>query len=135
ITPTADPIWILRELDNIDKHRTFVVIQNQVTATVEIETEDGNVHTQTFHIATATKPMKQDAEVFSFSYSSPRPIATVDMKDQPRRNILFGETSVPGCVGLEVFALSREMIRIVDEIIPAFDSFFPVRSQGEWSSP
>jgi hypothetical protein len=124
IAPETDPIWILRELDNIDKHRTFVVIQNQVTVAVEIVAQSGEVHTQTFHIFTATKPMDPNAQAFGVTFPSPRPIATVDMKGEPSRNILFHEWSVPGCLGLEVFTLTREMIRIVNEIIPTFDRFF-----------
>lgn len=125
VVPESDPLWILRELDNIDKHRTFVVIQNQIRVPVEISTKSGKVYTETFEIATATQPVKANTQLFSFSYTAPEPIATVEMKDQPTRNILFSEQAVPGCVGREVFGLAREMIRITEAIIPTFDKFFP----------
>jgi hypothetical protein len=124
VSPETDLLWMLRELDNVDKHRTFVVIQNQITVPLEIMMEGGEVKTQIFGIATTTKPMDANAQVFSVSYAAPRPIATVDMKDQPKRNIRFGDPSVPGCAGLEVFELTREMIRLAKEIIETFDRFF-----------
>src|SRR5262245_56397094 len=38
VAPESDALWLLQELDNIDKHRTFVVIQNNVRVIADIET-------------------------------------------------------------------------------------------------
>ncbi len=122
IAPLTDPLWRLHKLDNVDKHRTFVIIEHRVRGSVTAYSDDGALsHTMPF--VKTTDPTKPNAELFDLGWPHPKSPATVNM-DGATRHVEFAETDGL-CDGIEVFGLARSMIATVDDIVVKFDPFFP----------
>jgi hypothetical protein len=122
IAPTADPMWIVRELDNIDKHRTVVVMKQRTAMHLRASSQD-EIHTHDFNVITAAEPTKPDAQVFDIGWPHPPPPATVEMK-HATSHIVFTETGGL-CDGIEVFPLMRQSITVVNDTLDNFSTFLP----------
>jgi len=111
--PTADPLYILSQLDNIDKHR-IVIVFNQALAT------SGFVHQE--GIATpfkATQPVKAGDQVLDLGVRliPDKPVAY--QMDNLTPHVTFAETDGI-CDGESVFPLFRDMQHAVTAIVADF---------------
>ena len=115
--PKEDVLWILRELDNIDKHRTVLVLDNRTTVTGTAFSED-EVYSNRFVFR--KQPVKAGTEVFNFDWPHPVPPTKVQMDDMSDF-IVFDKTDGL-CDGKSVFPMFRKMVATVNDTIDRFFS-------------
>jgi len=120
-SPTSDELWLLKRLDDIDKHCTVFVLDNRILIQRTAASEDSRYgHRFRF----VKEPMKPETEVFDIGWPRPVPPTGVGM-DDISRFVVFDETD-PLCDGRETIPLVRDIIDAVDSTATAFDRFFPV---------
>lgn len=122
-SPSSDPLWLLRELDNIDKHRSVLILENRVvvSGTAFGEEVEGTRLSAKFRFI--KEPAKPNTEVFTIDWPHPGKPAAVSMDDMSRF-VVFDKTDGL-CDGREVFPLCRSMIEAVHAELIKFDRFFP----------
>jgi len=119
-SPTSDELWLLKRLDDIDKHRTVFVLDNRIFIQGTAASEDSRVEHRFRFIK---EPMKPETEVFDIGWPHPVPPTGVSM-DDISRFVVFNETD-PLCDGRETIPVVRDIINAVDFTATAFDRFFP----------
>lgn len=119
--PTTHPLWRLRELDNIDKHRTFVAIEGEIRGAATAYAEDEAVF-YTTRFAKATDSAAPREQTFALDWPHAVPIARV-VVERSAKHLVFSDTGGL-CDGEDIFDLSRAMIRAVDETLDTFQHFF-----------
>jgi hypothetical protein len=114
--PRTDPLWFLRELSNVDKHRMLHVIV--------VIGEDALVHTQPalpgFAITFDTSgPLDKGAVALSFTAPRPAGIQSVAVKVEYRAGICFAATPETGAAPIDVTL--REIQLRASEIIDSLE--------------
>jgi hypothetical protein len=115
--PSTDPLWVLAELDNIDKHRTILVLDNRVFISGSAVSDEG--HRRDFWLS--KKPVEAETQVFDFRWPHPVPPTTVNVDDVSRL-VVFAETRV--CDHIGVVPMVVAMSKAVESTIGKFDRFF-----------
>jgi hypothetical protein len=132
--PTRDNLWILSELDNIDKHRTVVELGKYFNLPDIILTSSVTGRSKR-HVSSGRhefRPLKDRDEVFVVSYAS--------STDGPPKVDLDGLSALVTFEGTDlcdvknVLPLLRDLVATVKDIVDEFDANF--FSQGkDRSSP
>ena len=117
--PRADPLWILSELDNIDKHRTMLVLYNRISVTGVAYSKSGHYRSP---FQFRKRPVKTGTQTMTFARSHSDPPETVDMsKVSPY--VVLDETGGL-CDDLSIFPLFGRIRKAVTETIASFARFF-----------
>ena len=110
-SPESDPLWILSELDNIDKHRTILVV-------------DPRLMTKRRMVDGTTQVIKQPLVPGAQGFSSPCPIPQapdeVEM-EETSLTVVLSETGL-GWDNRIIFGVWRELIANVKVVISDFES-------------
>lgn len=118
--PTSDLLWMLSELDNIDKHRLLLIASPRLAdARLEV-TMGGETRTLTLSNRPEWVPLKLDAMRFRITATGP-PDAEVSVKADTSVGVVFAGTGL-NCDGMEIFPTVREMIADVKAIVGRFES-------------
>lgn len=113
--PDADHLWIVSELDNIDKHRTILVISPTVTVMGELAGANWN---RAFRAR--KQPVKPGTTTLDIGWPIPDEPVEVDVH-RVIPHIVFAETDGL-CDTLSIFPLVREMAKAVSGVIDTFES-------------
>jgi hypothetical protein len=109
--PTRDPLWILRQLDVVDKHRVVLAVAHAgAVRELTINTPDEGVQV----IETKDSPWQslvEGAELLTLRLTPNPPKSSSDLKIKMARRILFDKTSI--CDGDNVLWLLKELIPFV----------------------
>lgn len=118
--PTSDPLWMLSELDNIDKHRVLLIASPKLAdARLEV-TMGGETRTFTLSSRPEWTPLKLDAMRFRITATGPQN-AEVNVKADTSVGVVFAGTGL-NCDGKEIFPTVREMIADVKAIVERFEA-------------
>jgi hypothetical protein len=111
-TPTTDWLWILSELDNIDKHRTVLVVDPLVLVTAM--TVDGEI-----------RQVKRPLLPSPLGFSVPRPTipAADEVSVEDQLVLVVAETGL-ACDNTTAVHIWRSMIGEVKRTIATFEPFF-----------
>lgn len=111
LAPETDSLWILSELDNIDKHRTILVV-------------DPRLMTKWKMVDGTTKVIKQplvaDAKGFSFPLAVPKFPEEVEMQETSL-TVVLSETGLAWDNRI-IFGVWRELVENVKAVISDFES-------------
>jgi hypothetical protein len=121
---SGDLLWMLSELDNIDKHRLLIVI-NPKFATLQLSvTIDGETKSYPVSKDPGWSPLKLDAVPFRITIPNDpsKPKTDVTVKAEQMTGVVFAKTGMKGCDGLEAIPLIREMIADVRDIVAGFQA-------------
>lgn len=114
-----DALWILKSLDDIDKHRTVLVGENRVTIALTAYSE-GETLKHPFLVTIEGSSLSRD-EAFPIGWPHSVPPRTVTL-DEVTREFIFTE---PVCDGENAFPLLRRLIRETRDTLGRFDRFLP----------
>lgn len=117
LQPAAHPLYVLGQLDNIDKHRIILVLDQRLNFSGHIE-KDGTI--TSFH--NRTQPVKAGTQVLDFGRSLPNPPFGVQV-DEMSPSIVIQDTNGV-CDGKRIVALFRDMRSAVNETLDRFEAFF-----------
>jgi len=117
INPTADPLYILSQLDNIDKHRIVLIFDQRLAISGYFETAD---HIEVF--ATTHQKVKPGTQVLDVRRPIPDRPFTVHVDDMAPF-IVFAETNT-AADGMGVFPMLRAMQGLVVGIVEDSAKFF-----------
>ena len=109
-------LWILKGLDDIDKHRSVLVLDNRVQVKGTAYSEDGAMSHQFRVVKDPTPP---ETQVFRLGWPHPLQPAAVSVDDISRQ-IVFAETNGL-CDGAFVFPLMRDIIAETLQVLIDFD--------------
>jgi hypothetical protein len=111
---TRDPLWHLHKLDNIDKHRTILVLDNRVSVS-------GTARSATMEMPfdVIKHSVNPGAEVFSIDWPLEWEAPEVAVESFVPHVVLTG-TGI--CDNLRVYPLVRNMISAVTGVINTFES-------------
>ena len=115
ISPKSDPLWIISKLDNIDKHRTILVINPTISVSGRVKSHSGDVP-----FVARKQPIKAGTAVLNLSGPLPDPPRKVEV-ERVTPLVVFAETDGV-CDNLSVFPLFRSMINAVTRVTKAFES-------------
>jgi hypothetical protein len=125
--PTSDLLWLLSELDNIDKHRLLLVTRPHFTQLRLGVTIDEHTQTVTVSNHPAWTPLKFGTEPLRFRFVVPhdatKPKTEVAVKAEPVVGVVFQQTGLR-CDGWRVSVTVNEMIADVNSIVGKFERFF-----------
>lgn len=117
---TAAPVWVLAELDNIDKHR-LLIVANQKIADGEIELQIGDsVRSLTLSKVSAFKPLELGAIPFRITLTGPEADKEVKVNARATIGVVFSQTGLK-CDGGEVLPWLRTIATDVKGIVGEFD--------------
>jgi hypothetical protein len=114
--PTADYLWIVSELDNIDKHRTILVVNPTVSVRGTLKAQDGKTRSFT----ACDQPIKSGAAVLDIGWPIPDPPPEVDV-ERAAQLITLSETGGL-CDGKSIYWLVRRMVKAVSDVVTAFEA-------------
>ena len=109
--PEEDPLWILSALDNIDKHRTILVVDPRRMTKRKLV--DGTTEV-------IKQPLVVDARGASFPLPTPRPVGEVEA-EETSLTLVLAETGL-ACDNKIVFGVWRELVENVKGVISEFES-------------
>ncbi len=115
--PTADTLYILSQLNNIDKHRIVLVLDQAIAVMGHVEV--GGVQTP---FSSGKQPVKSGTNVLDIGGPLPKPPFGVQVDDLTPY-VVFAETGGL-CDNLSVFPLYRKMETAVREVVADFYRFF-----------
>jgi hypothetical protein len=115
-----DEMWVLKRLDDVNKHRTVFVLDNRVLIQGTAVSAD-NTHSHKFRFI--KEPLKPETEAFDIGWPHDVPPMGVSM-DSAVRFVVFNDTD-PLCDGRETIPLLRMIVDSVDDTATNFDQFFP----------
>lgn len=125
--PFGDLLWMLSELDNIDKHRLLLVARphfNRMRIAITIDGETRYVapsnHPQWRSLKFGTEPLLLRLTV---PWDNTRPKTEVEVKAEPTVGIVFQQTGLK-CDGADVRTTVGNMITDVTSIVNDFDAKF-----------
>jgi hypothetical protein len=110
-TPQTEPLWILSELDNIDKHRTVLVVDPRLMTKRKMV--DGTTQV-------IKQPPVQGAQGYSFPLSVPQSLDKVEMQETSL-TVVLSETGLAWDNRI-VFGVWRELVASVKAVIDDFES-------------
>jgi hypothetical protein len=125
--PLSDPLWILSELDNIDKHRLVLLARphfTQMNLSVTIDDEK-----RTFAVSNNAKwtPLMFGTEPLRFRLTIPidrtKPQTNVKVEAHPAVGVVFQQTGLR-CDGRDVRTVLLELITEVTSIVDDFELRF-----------
>jgi len=121
LDPTADLLWLLSELDNIDKHRLLLVVNPKFAAMRLTVTIDGVAKSYTISDRPEWRPLKLDAMPFRIRIPKDpsKPQTQVQVDANPLTGVVFAKTGLK-CDGQAVAPLIREMVADVKTIVDGF---------------
>ena len=121
--PRSDPLWVLSELDNIDKHRLLLVV-NPKLADGQIRFRvGGKVHEVTLSKSPDWNPMALGAVPFRITLNGPEANDEVQVDASATTAVVFAKTGLK-CDGAEIFPTLRDLISEVRLIFDDFDNRF-----------
>ncbi len=125
--PTSDLLWILSELDIIDKHRLLFVARPHFTALRLRVTVDGKTDVLTPSNHPQWQPLKFGTEPFRIRLMIPwdrtKPQTEVKVEAEPMVGVVFHQTGLK-CDESDVRAIVGDMIADVTAIVDDFQRFF-----------
>lgn len=112
--PTSDPLWHLHKLDNIDKHRTILVLDNRASVS-------GTARSATMEMPfdVIKEPVKPGADFLSIDWPIDEEPTEVEVQRFLAHVVLTG-TGV--CDNLRIYPLVRNVIDAVKGVITDFES-------------
>ncbi|MEQ1760191.1 MAG: hypothetical protein ABL986_17890 [Vicinamibacterales bacterium] len=113
-TPTDSPLWVLGELDVIDKHRTVLLTGGTVSAVGHVIDGEGQKHA----IDLRKVPIVDGVAVFPINHVFTELPREIGLKVAPY--IVFHETGVRD--NLSVFPIIRSLFESVTKVIDAFEA-------------
>jgi hypothetical protein len=121
--PAADLLWMLSELDNIDKHRLLLVV-NPKLADIQLELRVGDDEAKVYTVSKNPQwvSLKHSAMRFRLTVAGP-PGAEVQVKALAMTGVVFAGTGLR-CDGAEIAPLVREMITDVTKIVDDLERLF-----------
>lgn len=122
---SADALWVLSQLDIIDKHRLLVVIARHLRPTgFTITTPTGDVFDQVLP-ETAWKAMEDGAEILRFDLSKAiKTPGKVQVQLQMAAMVSLKDTGLSICDGREVRSILSTCTRAVRNIVEDFGVMF-----------
>jgi len=115
ISPKSDPLWVISKLDNIDKHRTILVLNPTISVSGRVKSHSGD-----FPFVARKQPIKAGTAVLNLSGPLPHPPREVEV-ERISPFIVFAETEGL-CDNLSVFPLFRKMIKAITRVTNSFES-------------
>lgn len=122
LAPESDPLWMLSELDNVDKHRILVVVyprfaEMEITVTVDDESVTYPVsnHLGWRPLELGALPMR-----LTIPNDPTKPQTQVQVQARPLTGIVFAQTGLT-CDGCEVAPLLRRLVADVRDVVAIFD--------------
>lgn len=121
----ADALWVLSQLDIIDKHRLLVVVDRHLRPTgFTITTPGGDVFDQVLP-ETAWKAMGDGAEILRFDLSKAiKSPGKIHVELQMAARVCLKDTGLPICEGREVRSILSTCKRTVSNIVEDFGVMF-----------
>jgi hypothetical protein len=116
--PTRDPLWILNELSNIDKHRL-----PQLTLFALASTGFGGSARVKLGRQREVAAVEDRAKLFSFGARRDEPSRKVDIEFNLEGSIAFAGPVAQGADVFEILPAIRD--KIVDEVLPSLSRFLP----------
>ncbi len=113
--PDMHPLWLLREFNNIDKHRQVVVVPAHAMGGSWQDSSLPEHPRESFH---PIGPFEDGAELARFTFSRPEP--EVDMEFAPMLNVSLGNRVLPAS-----FDMREMVVAVRDNVLPLFTSFVP----------
>ncbi len=110
-SPESDPLWILSELDNIDKHRTILVVDPRLMTKRKMV--DGTTQV-------IKQPFVSVAQGSSVSLPIPSSPAEVEM-EETSLTVVLAETGLSWDNRI-IFGVWRDLIHDVKDVISGFES-------------
>jgi len=127
LEPSASNLWILSQLDIIDKHRILVVIGKHFRAT-DVSYRFNGGATVKVPVDGAWRPLKDGAEVARIDMSHLSPTAESKMHIQCGTEVqVFIKETGCGVDGIEVTAALEPCVRHVEQIVEFFNTEFFAR--------
>jgi hypothetical protein len=127
LDPLSDPLWILSELDNIDKHRLLLVARPHFTQMRLGVTIDEKTQFFTVSKHPEWRPLKFGTEPLRFRlnvpYDNTRPETKVEVKAEPLVGVVFQQTGLK-CDGTDIRTAVGDMITDVMTIVDDFERRF-----------
>jgi hypothetical protein len=111
--PETDWLWVLSELDNIDKHRTIIVVDPRLMT--KRRTADGRV-------SVVKQPFVRSAQGFSVPLPVPASPSEVDVEERAIV-VVLAETGLH-CDNFTAIKVWRELVDSVKPVIGRFERFF-----------
>ena len=111
VSPERDPLWILSELDNIDKHRTILVVDPRLMTKRRMV--DGTTQV-------IKQPLVAGAQGFSLPLPVPQAPSEVEMEESSL-TVVLSETGLSWDNRI-IFGIWRELIDNVKVVISDFES-------------
>jgi hypothetical protein len=110
--PETEWLWVLSELDNIDKHRTILVVDPRLMT--KRRTPDGKV-------SVVKQPLAPDTQAFAVPLPAPTSLGEVDMAERAVV-VVLAETGLR-CDNITAIKVWRELVGSVKAVIDKLSDF------------
>jgi len=113
VAANTDWLWVLSELDNIDKHRTVLVVDPRLMT--KYRTSDGKT-------TVIKQPFIAGTESFAVALTVPHSPPDVEVQETSLV-VVLAETGLR-CDNITVIKVWRELVNSVKTVIGTFERFF-----------
>jgi hypothetical protein len=113
VAPHTEWLWVLSELDNIDKHRTILVVDPRLMT--KFRTADGKT-------TVIKHPLIAGTESFSVALTVPHSPPEVEVQETAFV-VVLAETGL-ACDNITAIQAWRDMVAAVKNVIATFEQFF-----------